>query len=93
MSSKTYRVAHILVAARHEADDLLAKLKSGSDFAELAKKFSNCASAKNGGDLGDLRIGQADSDFEEAALEVKPGETAKSYVRTKFGYHLIKRLK
>ena len=88
----SYKAAHILVSARYEAEDLLIKLKSGTDFSELAKKFSSCPSAKNGGDLGEIKFGKADADFEEAILSLKIGETSQIPVRTKFGYHLIKRL-
>jgi peptidylprolyl isomerase/peptidyl-prolyl cis-trans isomerase C len=92
MSTKSYRAAHILVAAKFEAEDILRKLKEGAEFETLARRFSSCASAANGGDLGDIKISKADPDFEEACLALKPGETATSAVRTKFGYHIIKRL-
>ena len=88
---QTYHVYHILAKARYEAEDLLKKLSSGSDFLELAKQFSICASAPRGGDLGILKTGQADSDFEEAALALAPGKYSGSPVRTKFGYHIILR--
>ena len=87
-----YRVAHILVAQKYEAEDLLKKLKEGKNFAELAQKHSSCPSAANGGDLGMIPSGKADADFEEAAVALKIGETSQAPVRTKFGYHLIKRL-
>jgi peptidyl-prolyl cis-trans isomerase C len=89
---KSYRTAHILVNAKYEAEDLLRKLNTGSDFAEMAKKHSTCTSAVNGGDLGEIKTGKADSDFEEASLNLKIGEVTKVPVRTRFGYHLIKRL-
>lgn len=85
-------MAHILVAQKYEAEDLLRKLKEGKDFAELAKKYSSCPSAPAGGDLGVLPMGKAVEDFEDAALILKPGETSSVPVRTKFGYHLIKRI-
>lgn len=92
MSSKTYRASHILVTAKFEAEDVIRKLKEGADFSALAKKFSNCPSAPGGGDLGDIPLGKADADFEEAVLKLKPGETGFNPVRTKFGYHIIKRI-
>jgi peptidylprolyl isomerase/peptidyl-prolyl cis-trans isomerase C len=91
-SVKSYHAAHILVPNRHEADDILRKLRMGSDFHELARKFSSCASAVNGGDLGLIKPGKAHEDFEEAALKLKFGETSKEPVRTPFGYHIIRRL-
>ncbi len=89
---KTYHVAHILVAQKYEAEDLLRKLKEGKDFAELARKYSSCPSASNGGDLGVLQLGKTVEDFEDASLALKAGEVSKAPVRTKFGYHLIKRI-
>lgn len=92
MKVKSYRAAHILVKAKYEAEDLLLKLKEGSDFSQLAKRFSSCTSAANGGDLGEIKVDLADMEFEEATLELKVGEITKTPVRTRFGYHLIKRL-
>lgn len=90
---KTYEVAHILLATRHEAEDVLRKLNQGESFENLARKFSQCSSAPQGGHLGLLKLGQADSDFEEAALALSPETTRRGYVKTRFGYHIIKRLK
>lgn len=87
-----YKAAHILVKAQFEAEDILRKLKQGSSFEDLARKFSTCTSASNGGDLGAIKIGKAAEEFEEAALKLKPGEISQKPVRTSFGYHLIKRL-
>ncbi|MBC7421140.1 MAG: peptidyl-prolyl cis-trans isomerase [Bdellovibrio sp.] len=89
---KTYHVHHILVKAQYEAEDLLKKLATGANFEELAKKFSTCSSAPCGGDLGILKSGKADEDFEEAALKLKVNEISTKPVRTKFGYHLMKRI-
>ena len=87
-----YHVFHILTKERYEAEDLLKKLDEGKDFSELARKFSLCRSSYQGGDLGIIRSHQADPTFEEAALQLKPGETTKKPIRTRFGFHLIKRI-
>lgn len=84
------RASHILVDHEHEALDLLAKLKDGKTFEELAQKFSKCPSGDQGGDLGFFKKGMMVPEFEVAAFNLKPGETS-SPVRTQFGYHLIKR--
>lgn len=91
LKPQTYRVNHILVKHSYEAEDLLRKLKEGIKFIDLAKKFSICGSAQSGGDLGELKLGQADEDFEDAALKLKVDEISPKPVRTKFGYHLILR--
>lgn len=90
---KTYHVKHILVQHKYEAEDLLLKIKKGESFENLALKFSMCSSAKNQGDLGILRLNQADSTFEEESLALKINEVSPKPVRTRFGYHIIKRIK
>jgi peptidyl-prolyl cis-trans isomerase C len=72
-----------------KADDLLAQLKGGANFEELAKKSSDCPSASQGGDLGFFGHGQMVQEFDEAAFALKPGELS-GVVTTKFGYHIIK---
>lgn len=90
--NKTYHVHHILVAYDYEAQDLLKKLREGKNFAELAQKFSKCPSAARGGDLGPVKMGAADENFEEASLCLKLGQVSISPVRTRFGFHIIKRI-
>jgi len=75
--------------ARKEILDLQAKLKAGSDFAELAKKFSQGPSNSMGGDLGWFGHGSMVKEFEDAAFALKPGQVSEP-VRTQFGFHLIK---
>jgi peptidyl-prolyl cis-trans isomerase C len=82
---------HILMQHKFEAEDVLKLLKEGKDFSALAKKFSTCPSASDGGNLGELSGKKLDSDFEEAAEILKPGQIS-GVVRTKFGYHIIQRV-
>ena len=79
---------HILVAHKYEAEDLLRRLQGGEDFAELAKKYSTCASAASGGDLGVVALHRLDADFAEAAKSLTPGKVS-AVVKTRFGHHLI----
>ncbi len=90
-SDKQLNARHILCADRVSADDVLRHLKNGKDFQELAKKYSQCPSAPQGGDLGNL-FGKknVDPDFMEALEILKPGQSS-GIVRTRFGYHLIQR--
>ena len=88
----TYDVLHILVNQKFEAEDILLKLNEGKSFSDLARQFSTCPSAKNGGALGPIPEGKADPDFETAALALKPGQRSDRPVRSRFGYHLIERL-
>lgn len=89
----TYHVSHILVQYEYEAEDILKKIRSGSTFEDMARLRSQCPSSAAGGDLGSIPLGAADENFEEAALDLKPGEMTLKPVRSRFGYHLILRTK
>ncbi len=85
------KFSHILVTHQYEAEDILKLLSKGRPFEELAQRYSNCSSAAAGGDLGEIKPGRADEDFETAAFSLKPGHYSSKPVRTKFGYHIILR--
>lgn len=95
------RASHILIsvdssatkaqkdAARKEIEALLSRVKSGEDFAVIAKEKSQCPSSANGGDLGYFSRGEMVEPFENAVFSMKPGEIS-NIVETQFGYHIIK---
>jgi parvulin-like peptidyl-prolyl isomerase len=83
--------AHILVKTETEAKTILERLSKGEKFANIAKQVSLCPSGKRGGDLGSFGRGVMVKEFETAAFALSKGETSKP-VKTKFGYHVIKRL-
>ncbi|HEX9448145.1 MAG TPA: peptidylprolyl isomerase [Dongiaceae bacterium] len=88
------KVAHILVKTEAEANDVLAELKKGTDFAKLAKdKSIDKGSAVNGGDLGmyfSQNGGEVVQPFADAAFALKTGEVSTKAVQTQFGWHIIK---
>jgi len=102
-SYKQVQASHILIRvsatpksgpsdapAMKKAEEVLAKLKGGADFAALAKQYSDDkANASKGGDLGWFGAGQMTPAFEKAAFALKPGQMS-DVVKTPFGYHIIK---
>jgi parvulin-like peptidyl-prolyl isomerase len=84
------RASHILVELEPKAQEILAKVKQGEDFAALARQHSTCPSKRQGGDLGHFGRGAMVKPFEDAAFALQPGEVA-GPVKTEFGYHVIKR--
>ncbi len=79
---------HILVKTKEEAEKLKKLLLNGADFASLAKKHSQCNSAKKGGDLGEFGPGKMLKAFDNVVFK-KALLTVHGPVKTKFGYHLI----
>lgn len=89
-SAEKVRASHILVTDKDLAEDILAQLKNGADFAELAKEYSTDGSAANGGDLGYFTADKMVDEFSEAAFALKDGEIS-DIVQSQYGYHIIKR--
>ena len=75
--------------AKAKAEEVLAKVKAGEDFATLAKQYSQDTTASNGGDLGFFAKGKMVPEFETAAFALKAGEVSE-LVKTVYGYHVIK---
>ncbi len=74
---------------RQKAEEVLAKVKAGEDFATLAQQYSEDASASQGGDLGLFGRGKMVKPFEDAAFTLAPGQTS-DLVESPFGLHIIK---
>lgn len=101
-NGETVTASHILVDTKgmkeqEELDRARAKIESvkkeldeGADFAELAKKYSDCPTGKTGGELGTFpRHGVMVEDFAKAAFATEVGKISDP-IKTEFGYHLIK---
>ena len=83
------KASHILVKTEKEAKDILAQIKAGGNFEELAKKNSADSSAAKGGDLGWFGQGSMVPAFEKAAMGLKEGQVS-DVVKSDFGFHIIK---
>jgi peptidyl-prolyl cis-trans isomerase C len=86
--SVEYHASHILVDSEEKSKELLAQIKDGVAFAELAKANSSDGSAASGGDLGWFGLGAMVKPFEDAVVAAKVGEVA-GPVKSDFGWHLI----
>jgi peptidyl-prolyl cis-trans isomerase C len=76
------------VAKKAQAESLRQQLTSGTNFADLAKQYSDCPSKERGGDRGSFSRGQMVPEFENAAFSQKTNEVGE-VVETQFGYHII----
>lgn len=75
--------------ARARAEEALAKLRAGADFAEVAKNFSDGATSQTGGLLGTMHRGQMAAPLEEAAFTIPVGEVS-GIIQTDTGLNIIK---
>jgi peptidyl-prolyl cis-trans isomerase C len=86
-----YRARHILVEKEEDAKALIAQIKGGASFEELAKKNSkDPGSGANGGDLDFAAAGSYVPEFSQAMVKLKKGEMTQEPVKTQFGYHIIR---
>jgi peptidyl-prolyl cis-trans isomerase C len=84
----TASARHILVASKEECESLKKEIESGSDFAEMARKHSQCPSGKEGGNLGEFSPGDMVPEFDRVVFKEAVGKVH-GPVKTDFGYHLI----
>ena len=90
-SGTEYRARHILVEKEDEAKALIAQIKGGAKFEDLAKKNSkDPGSGANGGDLDFAAPGAYVPEFSQAMTKLKKGEMTDTPVKSQFGYHIIK---
>jgi peptidyl-prolyl cis-trans isomerase C len=87
---KEYHARHILVDKEDEAKAIIAKLKAGAKFEDLAKQSKDPGSAANGGDLDWASPASFVKPFSDAMTSLKKGEFTQTPVKTQYGYHVIK---
>ncbi len=90
-SSKEYKARHILVEKEAEALDIIAKVKKGAKFEDLAKKLSkDPGSGAKGGDLDWANPGNYVKEFSEALTGLQKGKMTDAPVKSQFGFHVIR---
>jgi peptidyl-prolyl cis-trans isomerase C len=90
-SGKEYRARHILVEKEEEAKAIIASLKKGGKFEDIAKKQSkDPGSGANGGDLDWAAAASYVPEFSEAMVKLEKGQLTQEPVKTQFGYHVIR---
>jgi peptidyl-prolyl cis-trans isomerase C len=88
---KEYHARHILVENESEAKAIIASLKRGGKFDEIAKKQSkDPGSGANGGDLDWASPSSYVPEFSAALVKLNKGQTTQEPVKTQFGWHVIR---
>jgi peptidyl-prolyl cis-trans isomerase C len=88
---KEYKARHILVETEDQAKKIIADLKKGAKFEDLAKKQSkDPGSGANGGDLDWATAASYVPEFAEAMVKLKKGELTQAPVKSQFGWHVIR---
>jgi peptidyl-prolyl cis-trans isomerase C len=90
-AGKEYRARHILVEKEDQAKALIAQLKKGAKFEDLAKKNSkDPGSGANGGDLDWAPAGNYVKEFSDAMVALSKGKVTDTPVKSQFGFHVIR---
>lgn len=88
---KEYRARHILVEKEADAKAIIASLKKGGKFEDIAKKQSkDPGSGANGGDLDWANASSYVKEFSEAMVKLNKGQLTDAPVKSQFGYHVIR---
>jgi len=90
-AGKEYRARHILVEKEEQAKAIIASLKKGAKFEDLAKKQSkDPGSGANGGDLDWASPGNFVKEFSDAMVALNKGQVTQAPVKSQFGFHVIR---
>lgn len=90
-SGKEYRARHILVEKEDEAKAIIASIKGGAKFEDIAKKQSkDPGSGANGGDLDWAAAASYVTEFSEAMVKLDKGQMTEAPVKSQFGWHIIR---
>ncbi len=88
--SAEFKLRHIQVASREDAEKIITRLDQGEDFIKLASELSQDTSAKLGGDIGWHSLQGLPHGFAEAVKELAPSQYTQTPVQSDLGWHIIK---
>jgi peptidyl-prolyl cis-trans isomerase C len=89
MGDKEYKARHVLVENEAEAKEIIAKLKKGEKFEELAKASKDPGSKDHGGELDWNQPGGFVKPFSDAMVKLEKGKYTETPVQSQFGWHVI----
>lgn len=89
MSGKEYLPRHVLVETEDEAKAIIARLRAGEPFADVAKESKDPGSRERGGELGWSNPGMFVKPFSDAMVALEKGKYSATPVKSDFGYHVI----
>lgn len=90
-TGKEYKASHILVEKEDEAKAIIASIKKGGKFADIAKKQSkDPGSGARGGDLDWANASTYVPEFTEALVKLNKGQMTQTPVKSQFGWHVIR---
>jgi peptidyl-prolyl cis-trans isomerase C len=89
LAGEQYKLRHILVTSKAEADTVIAQLNQGANFIELAQARADGPTGPNGGDLGWLTTDSLPPSFAESVRGMAVGSYSSEPVQTDSGYHVI----
>lgn len=89
-AQKEYRARHVLVETEDAARQVVADLKKGTAFEELAKQSKDTGSAARGGDLDWNTADTFVKEFSDAMVALEKGKFTEAPVQSQFGWHVIR---
>jgi peptidyl-prolyl cis-trans isomerase C len=89
-TTETVEASYIVVRTRKEAEMIMAMLKKGESFSDLARRYSVGPGAESGGGIGEITQGQMMPEFEAALFALKKPGDISPIIETDFGYHIIR---
>ncbi len=82
------KARHILVSSREQCERILSQAIGGAAFDELAKSYSECPTARYGGDLGHFGPGQMEPEIDQVVFGENAGQLL-GPIQTRHGFHLV----